>query len=93
MDDVRARWLRAHEIEAALFFAAYGGMTVDEAAADRVDRGGLVQLVREGKERGMAVFLVGQVTKEGTVAGPKTASAHRRAPFLVVRDESRGSPR
>jgi DNA repair protein RadA/Sms len=30
------------------------------------------QLVREGKERGMAVFLVGQVTKEGTVAGPKT---------------------
>jgi DNA repair protein RadA/Sms len=30
------------------------------------------QLVREGKERGMAVLLVGQVTKEGTVAGPKT---------------------
>jgi DNA repair protein RadA/Sms len=29
-------------------------------------------LVRQGKERGMAVLLVGQVTKDGLVAGPKT---------------------
>lgn len=30
------------------------------------------QLVRLAKERGIATFLVGQVTKEGAVAGPKT---------------------
>jgi DNA repair protein RadA/Sms len=30
------------------------------------------QLVRLAKERGVATFLVGQVTKEGAVAGPKT---------------------
>lgn len=30
------------------------------------------QLVRLAKERGIATFLVGQVTKEGVVAGPKT---------------------
>ena len=30
------------------------------------------QLTRQAKERGMATFLVGQVTKEGAVAGPKT---------------------
>jgi DNA repair protein RadA/Sms len=30
------------------------------------------QLVRVAKERGIATFLVGQVTKDGAVAGPKT---------------------
>jgi DNA repair protein RadA/Sms len=30
------------------------------------------QLVRMAKERGVATFLVGQVTKDGVVAGPKT---------------------
>ncbi len=30
------------------------------------------QLVRQAKERGLATFLVGQVTKDGAVAGPKT---------------------
>jgi hypothetical protein len=32
-----AAWMRAHQLEAALFFAAYGGMTVDQVHAN-VDR-------------------------------------------------------
>jgi DNA repair protein RadA/Sms len=43
--------------------AAGGASQVREVAA---------ALVRQGKERGTALLLVGQVTKDGLVAGPKT---------------------
>jgi hypothetical protein len=33
-----AAWMRAHQLEAALFFAAYGGQTVDQVHANVADR-------------------------------------------------------
>ena len=43
------------------------------------------RLVRIAKERGMATVLVGHVTKDGTLAGPAGARAHRRHRALVRR--------
>jgi hypothetical protein len=44
-----AAWMRAHQLEAALFFAAYGGMTVDEVHANVERRRRLLELVIEGQ--------------------------------------------
>lgn len=44
-----AAWMRAHQLEAALFFAAYGGMTVDEVHANVERRRRLLDLVIEGQ--------------------------------------------
>jgi hypothetical protein len=44
-----AAWMRAHQLEAALFFAAYGGMTVDEVHANVERRRRLLDLVIEGR--------------------------------------------
>jgi hypothetical protein len=40
-----ARWMTAHMLEAALFFAAYGGMTVDQVVANLDRRRKLLELV------------------------------------------------
>ena len=47
-----ARWLRAHEIEAALFFAAYGGQTVEQVHANLDKRTRLIEfaLAAQGLE-------------------------------------------
>jgi hypothetical protein len=39
-----AAWIRAHQLEAALFFAAYGGQTVDQVHANVADRRKLLDL-------------------------------------------------
>jgi len=44
-----AAWMRAHQLEAALFFAAYGGMTVDEVHANVERRRRLLDLVIAGQ--------------------------------------------
>ncbi len=44
-----ARWLRAHEIEAALFFAAYGGHTVEQVHADLDKRARLIEFALEAQ--------------------------------------------
>jgi hypothetical protein len=44
-----AAWMRAHQLEAALFFAAYGGLTVDEVHANVERRRRLLELVIEGQ--------------------------------------------
>ena len=38
-----ARWLRAHSLEAALFFAAYGDRTVEQVHADLAERSRLIE--------------------------------------------------
>ena len=44
-----AAWMRAHQLEAAIFFAAYGGMTVDVVHANVQRRRRLLELVIEGQ--------------------------------------------
>lgn len=44
-----ARWLRAHEIEAALFFAAYGGHTVEQVHSDIGQRTRLIEFALEAQ--------------------------------------------
>jgi hypothetical protein len=44
-----AAWMRAHMLEAALFFAAYGGMTVAQVESNLDRRRRLLDLVIEGQ--------------------------------------------
>jgi hypothetical protein len=44
-----AAWMRAHMLEAALFFAAYGGMTVERVQDNLARRRALLALVIEGQ--------------------------------------------
>jgi hypothetical protein len=44
-----AAWMRAHMLEAALFFAAYGGMTVNQVQDNLARRRALLGLVIEGQ--------------------------------------------
>jgi hypothetical protein len=44
-----AAWMRAHALEAALFFAAYGGMTVDQVHSNLERRRRLLDLVLDGQ--------------------------------------------
>jgi hypothetical protein len=44
-----AAWMRAHMLESALFFAAYGGMTVEQVHANLDRRRRLLDLVLEGQ--------------------------------------------
>jgi hypothetical protein len=44
-----AAWMRAHMLEAALFFAAYGGMTVEQVLANLDRRRKLLDLVMENQ--------------------------------------------
>lgn len=44
-----AAWMRAHMLEAALFFAAYGGMTVEQVQDNLARRRALLELVIEGQ--------------------------------------------
>jgi hypothetical protein len=44
-----ARWLRAHELESALFFAAYGGHTVEQVHADLDKRSRLIAFALEAQ--------------------------------------------
>ena len=50
-------------------------------------------LLRIAKSRGMAVFVVGHVTKEGVVAGPPGAGAHGWIPFLYFEGDRNASYR
>jgi hypothetical protein len=43
------RWLRAHEIEAALFFAAYGSHTVEQVHANLDKRARLIEFALEAQ--------------------------------------------
>jgi hypothetical protein len=45
-----AAWMRAHMLEAALFFAAYGGMTVEQVHANLERRRSLLSLVLEAQD-------------------------------------------
>jgi hypothetical protein len=44
-----AAWMRAHMLEAALFFAAYGGMTVEQVKDNLARRRALLELVIAGQ--------------------------------------------
>jgi hypothetical protein len=44
-----ARWLRAHELEAALFFAAYGARTVEQVRSDLDKRARLIEFALEAQ--------------------------------------------
>ena len=44
-----AAWMRAHMLEAALFFAAYGGMTVEQVQENLDRRRRLLDLILEGQ--------------------------------------------
>jgi hypothetical protein len=44
-----ARWLKAHEIEAALFFAAYGGHSVEKVHSDLEQRSALIEFALESQ--------------------------------------------
>ena len=44
-----AAWMRAHMLEAALFFAAYGGMTVEQVQDNLARRRALLELVIAGQ--------------------------------------------
>jgi hypothetical protein len=44
-----ARWLRAHEIEAALFFAAYGSHTVEQVHANLDKRARLIEFALDAQ--------------------------------------------
>ncbi len=80
IDSIQTMWSDAHE-------AAPGSVTQVRAAAG--------ELVRLAKKRGVAVILVGHVTKEGTIAGPRVIEhmvdavlsfeGERGYPFRVLR--------
>ena len=80
IDSIQTMWSDAHE-------AAPGSVTQVRAAAG--------ELVRLAKKRGLAVILVGHVTKEGTIAGPRVIEhmvdavlsfeGERGYPFRVLR--------
>jgi DNA repair protein RadA/Sms len=80
IDSIQTLWSDAHE-------AAPGSVTQVRAAAG--------ELVRLAKKRGVAVVLVGHVTKEGTIAGPRVIEhmvdavlsfeGERGYPFRVLR--------
>jgi DNA repair protein RadA/Sms len=80
IDSIQTMWSDAHE-------AAPGSVTQVRAAAG--------ELVRMAKKRGVAVILVGHVTKEGTIAGPRVIEhmvdavlsfeGERGYPFRVLR--------
>jgi DNA repair protein RadA/Sms len=80
IDSIQTIWSDAHE-------AAPGSVTQVRAAAG--------ELVRLAKKRGTAVILVGHVTKEGTIAGPRVIEhmvdavlafeGERGYPFRVLR--------
>jgi len=80
IDSIQTLWSDAHE-------AAPGSVTQVRAAAG--------ELVRLAKTRGVAVILVGHVTKEGTIAGPRVIEhmvdavlafeGERGYPFRILR--------
>jgi DNA repair protein RadA/Sms len=80
IDSIQTMWSDAHE-------AAPGSVTQVRAAAG--------ELVRLAKKHGVAVILVGHVTKEGTIAGPRVIEhmvdavlafeGERGYPFRVLR--------
>jgi DNA repair protein RadA/Sms len=80
IDSIQTLWSDAHE-------AAPGSVTQVRAAAG--------ELVRMAKKRGVAVILVGHVTKEGTIAGPRVIEhmvdavlafeGERGYPFRILR--------
>ncbi|MCG9916509.1 MAG: DNA repair protein RadA [Phenylobacterium sp.] len=80
IDSIQTMWSDAHE-------AAPGSVTQVRAAAG--------ELVRIAKKRGVAVILVGHVTKEGAIAGPRviehmvdavlTFEGERGYPFRILR--------
>ncbi|OYU70126.1 MAG: DNA repair protein RadA [Alphaproteobacteria bacterium PA2] len=80
IDSIQTMWSDAHE-------AAPGSVTQVRAAAG--------ELVRLAKKQGVAVILVGHVTKEGTIAGPRVIEhmvdavlafeGERGYPFRVLR--------
>jgi len=45
-----AAWMRAHMLEAALFFAAYGGMTVEQVHANLERRRALLDLILNAQD-------------------------------------------
>jgi DNA repair protein RadA/Sms len=80
IDSIQTMWSDAHE-------AAPGSVTQVRAAAG--------ELVRLAKKRGVALVLVGHVTKEGTIAGPRVIEhmvdavlafeGERGYPFRILR--------
>jgi DNA repair protein RadA/Sms len=80
IDSIQTMWSDAHE-------AAPGSVTQVRAAAG--------ELVRIAKKRGVAVILVGHVTKEGAIAGPRVIEhmvdavlafeGERGYPFRILR--------
>jgi len=80
IDSIQTMWSDAHE-------AAPGSVTQVRAAAG--------ELVRLAKKHGVAVILVGHVTKEGTIAGPRVIEhmvdavlafeGERGYPFRILR--------
>ena len=80
IDSIQTMWSDAHE-------AAPGSVTQVRAAAG--------ELVRLAKKQGVAVILVGHVTKEGTIAGPRVIEhmvdavlafeGERGYPFRILR--------
>jgi hypothetical protein len=48
------RWLRAHQLEAALFFAAYGDRTVEQVHSDVGKRARLIEFALEAQGLGAA---------------------------------------
>lgn len=80
IDSIQTMWSDAHE-------SSPGSVTQVRAAAG--------ELVRLAKKRGVAVILVGHVTKEGTIAGPRVIEhivdavfafeGERGYPFRVLR--------
>src|SRR5436305_3147123 len=80
IDSIQTLWSDAHE-------AAPGSVTQVRAAAG--------ELVRLAKSRGVAIVLVGHVTKEGTIAGPRVIEhmvdavlsfeGERGYPFRILR--------
>ncbi|RAK52240.1 DNA repair protein RadA [Phenylobacterium deserti] len=80
IDSIQTMWSDAHE-------AAPGSVTQVRAAAG--------ELVRLAKKRGVAVILVGHVTKEGAIAGPRVVEhmvdavfafeGERGYPFRILR--------
>jgi hypothetical protein len=45
-----AAWMRAHQLEAALFFAAYGGQTVDQVRANVAQRRALLDFALHAQD-------------------------------------------
>lgn len=80
IDSIQTLWSDAHE-------AAPGSVTQVRAAA--------AELVRLAKKKGVAIVLVGHVTKEGTIAGPRVIEhmvdavlafeGERGYPFRILR--------